>query len=332
MGTPAVARPTVLVPRDRPGRPVDVATRAAFIGRQRGRGRRLRRLRRPIRLAGAVVGAALVLLALAVTVFAAARTLRTTSLLAVSDIVVVGARRVPEAAVRAAARIEPGANLLALDVAPLVDRVEALPGVHRARLVRHLPNRLVIWLEERAPYALVNVGSAGGEAGLVWIDAEGFRVGPERRGTTPPLPILTGVEPPAADPDHAVGDRLQGGLTLLRAVQRAGGRAAARISEIDLERAGGPVLYLVDGAAVWLGSERWDERLARLEGVLGELEEHGERVESVDLRFRDLVVLKPLGIAATGGRPVAGAQSAAGSHAASGSRAAAAGEPRMKGR
>jgi hypothetical protein len=27
--------------------------------------------------------------------------------------------------------------------------------------------------------------------------------------------------------------------------------------------------------------------------VLGELDDHGERVDSLDLRFRDLVVLKP---------------------------------------
>jgi len=33
--------------------------------------------------------------------------------------------------------------------------------------------------------------------------------------------------------------------------------------------------------------------------VLGELEDHGERVESVDLRFRDLVVLRPRTLQAT---------------------------------
>ncbi len=66
-----------------------------------------------------------------------------------------------------------------------------------------------------------------------------------------------------------------------------------RISDFDLARPGGPVLYTIDGVEVWVGSEGWDERLARLDGVLGELDDRGERVESVDLRFRDLVVLSP---------------------------------------
>ncbi len=65
------------------------------------------------------------------------------------------------------------------------------------------------------------------------------------------------------------------------------------------------MLYLTDGVAVWLGGEGWDARLARLDAVLGGLEEQGEAVESIDLRFRDLVVLRPRG-AAAGARPSPG--------------------------
>jgi cell division septal protein FtsQ len=287
------ARPTLLVPRVRPGRAVDVATRETFIAKQRGRRRHLRRLRRALRFAGAGLTTGLVFLALAITGATAAYALRTTPLLAVSEVTVVGARRIPEAVVRSAAGIEPGANLLVLDLAAVADRVEALPGVRHARAVRHLPSRLEIWLQEREPYALVSTGGARSVARLSWVDADGRLVGLERHGTLPPLPILTGVEAPPTDAEQPVGDRLQLGLTLLRALQRAGGRVVTRISEIDVERPEAPVLYTVDGVVVWLGSERWDERLARLDGVLGELEEQRERVESVDLRYRDLVVLKP---------------------------------------
>ena len=76
-------------------------------------------------------------------------------------------------------------------------------------------------------------------------------------------------------------------------LQRASERLAARVSEIDLARAHGPVLYLVDGIEVRLGTDAWSDRLARLDGVLGELDARGERVASIDLRFRDQVVLTP---------------------------------------
>ena len=55
-------------------------------------------------------------------------------------------------------------------------------------------------------------------------------------------------------------------------------------------RTDGPVLYTVDGVEVRLGTEEWDERLARLEGVLAQVAT--QDVNGVDLRFKDQVVLK----------------------------------------
>lgn len=282
------ARPVLLVSRARPARTPDVATGDAFIADQRHPARRWRQLRRAGRVLGRLGTVGLASLALAITAAAVAHGLVTSSLLAVRTVEVIGARRVPAASILEAARVEPGMNLLTLDAAAVAARVGALPGVRRAHVVRHLPYRVAVLIEEREPFALVS-SRAGG---LFWVDAEGHLVGPERRPIAPRLPVVSGVEPPVAG-DHAVGDRLHTGLAFLRAVQRAGGRVAERISEIDVAPAGGPVLYTTDGVAVWMGAEAWDERLGRLDGVLGELDARREPVESVDLRFRDLVVWRP---------------------------------------
>jgi cell division protein FtsQ len=284
-------RATLMVPRDRPQRAVDLATKDAFITGQRHGARRLRRLRRIFRVLGALAVSSLAVAALGVTGVAAAHVLQTTSLLTIRRIEVTGAARVPEAAVLAAARIEPGTNLLALDVEAVVDRVESVPGVRRVRVVRHLPDRVALVVEEREPFALVLVGGAAG--GLFSVDADGYLVGRERRPTAPALPILSGVELPSASGEHPVGDRLHAGLALLRAIQHAGGQVVRRVSEVSMERAGSPLLYTNEGIQVWIGDEAWDERLARLDGVFGEIEERGQPVESVDLRFRDLVVWRP---------------------------------------
>ena len=58
-----------------------------------------------------------------------------------------------------------------------------------------------------------------------------------------------------------------------------------------MSRREGPVLYTVDGVEVRLGTEDWDERLARLEGVLTQIATQAS-VRAVDLRFRDQVVLQ----------------------------------------
>jgi cell division septal protein FtsQ len=152
--------------------------------------------------------------------------------------------------------------------------------------VRHLPGRVTVLVEEREPYALVNAG------GLHWVDAEGYLVTTDARPGATGLPILTGIGAPvpgASPPSEG----LRSGLALLHVLQRTSGRLATRVSEVDLSRPHGPVLYMIDGVEVRLGSDAWSDRLARLDGVLGELDARGERIASIDLRFRDQVVLTP---------------------------------------
>jgi cell division septal protein FtsQ len=77
---------------------------------------------------------------------------------------------------------------------------------------------------------------------------------------------------------------------LIRVLLRSGSVLTGEISEIDMSRTEGPVLYTVDGVEVRLGTEEWDERLARLEGVLAQVRRDGQSVRTIDLRFRNQVV------------------------------------------
>jgi cell division protein FtsQ len=252
---------------------------------QRRRARRARRPSRAVRLTVRVLAGVVTAAGLAVALVVAVDWARHTPLLAVRSVEVEGTRRLEEEAVRAAAALAPGVNLLELDVAATEARLARLPGVRRVHVVRHLPDRVVLVVEEREPYALVNAG------GLAWVDAEGFLVDRPSRPGAPALPILTGVEVPAAAAGPS--DRLRAGLALLHTLQAGPERLVGRVSEIDLGAPHGPVLYLVDGVEVRLGTDPGPERLARLDGVLAELDGRGERVLSIDLRFRDLVVLTP---------------------------------------
>jgi cell division septal protein FtsQ len=82
-------------------------------------------------------------------------------------------------------------------------------------------------------------------------------------------------------------------VAVIRALLRSGTGLTAEISEIDMSRREGPVLYTVDGVEVRLGSEDWEERLARLVGVLAQVA--AQDVRTVDLRFRDQVVFQRAG-------------------------------------
>jgi cell division protein FtsQ len=273
----------LLSPRARAQAPAEWAERSTLVARQRVGVRRRRARRLPsFRRAGRVLLAVL----LAAGVMAGAvHWVATSPRFAVTGIEVQGASRVPVSRILAAAGIPPGANLWTLDTRAVVGRIEAMPEISRADLVREAPNRLTIVVEERRPFTLVHAGR------LHWMDEEGRVLGEEARAVAPEVPVISGLsEDELRSMRTAPGPKARAAIALIRALLRSGSTLTAEISEIDMSRAEGPVLYTVDGVEVRLGAEEWDERLARLEGVLAQVAT--EDINGVDLRFKDQVVLK----------------------------------------
>ncbi len=271
-------------PRSRLAALPDLGERSAFVGGQRvGRVRRRRRsrLRRLVRLVPIV---ALVALAPLGAGFGA-HWLVTTPRFAVGSVDVRGAARVPSEQILAAAAIQPGTSLFRLDTTGVAGRVAALPEIRRADVVREFPNRVVISVEERRPFTLVHAGR------LHWLDEEGRLLGASSQAVVPQVPVVSGLsEEELASLRSAPGPKALAAIALIRALLRSGSALSAEISEIDMSRADGPVLYTVDGVQVRLGTEDWEERLARLEGVLAQVAT--QDVRTVDLRFRDQVVFQ----------------------------------------
>jgi cell division septal protein FtsQ len=280
----------LLSPRGAPPAPEDRGGgRAAFMGRQKigAAGRR----RAPARQAAARarrrrhLAAWVSALAAGLAVVAPVYWALTSPRFAVASVEVRGASRVPAERIAEAAGIAAGVNLWRVDPAGVVARVEALPEIRRADVVRELPNRVTIHVEERQPFTLVSTGR------LHWLDEEGYLLGEERRAVTPPVPVISGLAEQELEAMRtAPSPRVRQAIALIRTLLASGGRLAAEIAEIDMSRGDGPVLYTVDGIEVRLGTEEWEARLARLEGVLGQVAAQGG-VRAIDLRFRDQVVL-----------------------------------------
>ncbi|HET7340612.1 MAG TPA: FtsQ-type POTRA domain-containing protein, partial [Methylomirabilota bacterium] len=213
------------------------------------------------------------------------RWLLTSPRFAVTAVEVRGASRVPPERILEASGIVHGQNIWRIDPRRVQTRLEELPEIRRADVVREVPNRVSIVVEERRPFTLVHAGR------LHWLDEEGRVLGEEPHAVAPDVPVISGLsEDELASVRTSPSPRARAAITLIRALLRTGSTLAAEISEIDMSRPEGPVLYTVDGVEVRLGSEDWDERLARLEGVLGQVAT--QDVRGVDLRFRDQVVLR----------------------------------------
>jgi cell division protein FtsQ len=206
---------------------------------------------------------------------------------AVSVVEVTGQSRLGRDEIEAASGITRGVNLFTLDTRDVVARLEALPLIRRAEVIRTFPNRVTLAVEERRPFTLVHAGK------LHWIDEQGADLGPESRAVAIGAPMLSGLDAGELGSNHgAPSERAALGISLVRLLLRSQSPLVRQISEIDLSRAEGPVLFTVDGVEVRLGKEDWEARLGRLQGVLAQLSGAGEAVTSVDLRFRDQVVLK----------------------------------------
>ena len=257
----------------------------AMAGQRLDRGRRRRRALRKIRRAGFWLGVMVVLIALAGPIAARAGSLLTASRFAIERVDVTGQARLSAAEVVKASGLAPGQNLWNLDARRAAAGVEALPLVKRAEVVRSLPNRVTIYVEERRPFTLVNAG------GLHWVDEQGVPLGPETRAVSLDLPVISGVTRDDMAAGRLASDRVAAGVALLRSLMRAQNPLMGEISEIDVSRPEGPVLFMLDGIEVRIGSEDWDGRLGRLGGVLAQLRASGQSVTSIDLRFRDQVVL-----------------------------------------
>jgi cell division protein FtsQ len=282
-------RTAVLSPRGATVDLPDLASRGRLIAGQRVGFQRVRRrlARRARAIAGGIAILVLAGAAWEGATLGAAWAARSPRF-AVSVVEVTGQSRLSRDEIVAAADIAPGANILTLDPGRVVARLEALPLIRRAEVIRSLPNRVTLVVEERRPFTIVHAGR------LHWIDEEGVDLGVESRAVAVGIPVLSGLAPDdlGAGGQAAARERVGLGLSLLRLLLRARTSLLGQISEIDLSRAEGPVLYTLDGIEVRLGKEDWEARLGRLQGVLAQLAATGETPISIDLRFRGQVVLR----------------------------------------
>lgn len=264
----------------------DLGERTAFIARQRvGRVRRRGGRRRAVRVARIAL---LVLIGLVLLGGSAkgVHWLLTAPRFAVAGVDVEGVSRVTADDVRSAAAIAEGTNVWRLDPSAIAARVAAVPEIRRAEVIRRFPNRVTILVEERRPFTLVHAGR------LHWLDEEGRVLDEARAAVAPAVPVVSGLSDAEL---HAMrtdpSPRAREAVALIRVLLRTRSWLTAEISEIDVSRGDGPVLYTVDGIEVRLGTDEWEERLARLERILTQLGRDGEVVRAIDLRFRDQVVL-----------------------------------------
>ena len=181
-----------------------------------------------------------------------------------------------------------GLKILRLSLEDVCKQVEAIPWVHSATLTRVLPNHLVIRVVERQPVAYANVG---GHVSLV--DSEGiFLDKPE--SVYFDFPVITGLDMKAGPEECKTRIALY--QDFVREVGAEIIHSGWVMSEADLSDGDDLKALLVQGREtlqVHFGHENFLPHFHTFLALLPELRKSTMPLDSVDLRYRNQVVVNP---------------------------------------
>ena len=176
---------------------------------------------------------------------------------------------------------------------PLEERkkqLEAIPWVQSASVMRFLPNRLKIAVQERVPVAFVEINSR-----IALIDRYGVVMEmPPGQQASYSFPVIVGMsesEPPSTRPA-----RMKLYLGLMRDLDSDGAQYSRDLSDVDLSDPEDLKATVADphGAVlVHLGSSNFLERFKIYVAHVQEWRAQFVKLESVDLRFEHQVIVNP---------------------------------------
>jgi cell division protein FtsQ len=200
----------------------------------------------------------------------------------------------------------PGMNIFRLGLEEKRKLIEALPWVNSATLMRAYPHRLGVQIVERTPVAWANVG---GQVKL--IDEVGeYLEKPE--GTTFDFPVLTGLE--TVDQPSERQFRVALYQEFSREVEPEMFPSGWLVSEVDVSDVDDLKALLVlarDSLRVHFGHKEFRDRFHTFLTLLPEARKAQTRIDSVDLRYRNQVVVSPMSASMENARAATVASSAA---------------------
>jgi len=185
--------------------------------------------------------------------------------------------------------VEIGERLPALDIGEIESALARSPRIESAQVYGLLPDRVLIRIEERPPFALLD-----GPAGAFEVAADGTVLPPAARTALLDLPVITGSDCDEGVANVANDAHVADALELLGRARDVSRELLDEISEVKIAPEFGLVTYTVaDGAEIRLGFGALDENgLRRLWTVLRDLRERGLEAEQIDMTFAHQIVVK----------------------------------------
>jgi cell division protein FtsQ len=204
-----------------------------------------------------------------------------------------GVRNASRAQVMEVAAADVGRNIFFVPLDERKRQLEQIPWVEQATVMRLLPNRIAVTIEERTPVAFAQIGPR-----VSLIDAKGVVMGmPANRQTKYSFPVIRGIAETEPLSSRAAAMKIYNRLVgELSAGDASGSEYVKQLSEVDLSDPEDVKVTSNDPGGtmvVHLGASDFLPRYKLYMAHVSEWRQQYPNLQSVDLRYEGQVVVNP---------------------------------------
>lgn len=220
--------------------------------------------------------------------FLAWRVISSTTFFRVKTIEVSSTRRLPREEILAMAGVEPGRDLLRMNLKRMGEQIAQNPWVETVRIRRYYPDGLSISIVEREPLAVLNLGY------FYYLDKKAMVFKVLNQGDRLDYPVVTGFSEEDLSSDPAgTKEALQATCDLLEILREKGAFILADVSEIHYDKGYGFTLFTASGGLpVKIGNGDFAGKIERFAKVYQELLTQRATLHYIDLDYNDKIIVK----------------------------------------
>lgn len=204
------------------------------------------------------------------------------------NIEIAGMHNVTRAQITEVMGADIGRNIFFIALAQQKAQLEQIPWVESASVMRFVPNRLAVVIQERTPVAFARVG-----ARMFLIDGGGtlMELTPKHKYS---FPVILGMNP--GEPLSTRAPRMKAYTELVQELDSEGAHYSQDLSEVDLSDLEDIKVRVNDPAGdvlVHLGSSDYLQRYKIFVGHAQAWRQQFQKLESVDLRYDNQIIVNP---------------------------------------
>ena len=221
--------------------------------------------------------------------FHAHRFLTTSPQFAVSKVSFQGQHVLDNATLKRWSAAIDGQNIFTVDMRAITEKLQENPWIAGVSVQRKLPQTLQIRLQERTPYARIQLDR------MVLMDNFGVLIAPDA-GNHDHLPVITGVRSEPVELGHAFkGTNLMPGLQAMHFLNRLPYFKNDPINALHVSGKSQLIFTTREkGLQVRLANGYTEEGINNLKIVLSTRDPEIFRTQYIDLSFKNKVIIKPL--------------------------------------